>query len=664
MGILSSTLSMYLIIISKLTTTGRSQSQLNDNSTLPTVSNWNSFTLTEINGTDFNTSDTESSLLPPFWEEFCTLEETNQLLYSYHCYIDDSSSGKWNFSELRQYILRKDVKYSFNVHCHNGAKISLPVPGKAKNIIKLYVRDCVADDYYADYKNSDLDLLPDELEEYVLINVVRVIGVKSMLDSLQIKSADLPKNVVCGDDETLTIKTEQNETFQFIHDFINQDEATEMFGKVAADNIIDKRVSPHKCFYKNLRILNLSVTSTKNRYYASELTEQNVFPELRVLNMSNSDLYYIPGQLKNWWIYFKKLEYLDMSYNFIQDVIFPLDNERIWDKTVPILTFDFSHNNISRVSVRKFERIISNEKIFVKIDHNPINCSCTDEMKELLKYIKEIDWSSSKYHQYSYLRALKCEYPEYVRGRRLADLTFREINCEFELMPVTVALSVLLLFLIIFIVVILKYRREIRILFYTRFNIVLPCQLAELYEDKEFDAFVSYSNDDQEWVYNIFDENKHDRLEHLKFCMHHKDFVPGKTIFENIVKCIENSRHTVIVLSRNFLSSQFCLWEFQEAFQQSIVERKRHLVIILLEDIPDKDLPNDLRRCMKTFTYIKKDDKIFVDRLLYSLSFKVRVGKHKNNVHVNHGFDNLGEQHEGNDANRKDGVNGRINIIG
>lgn len=64
------------------------------------------------------------------------------------------------------------------------------------------------------------------------------------------------------------------------------------------------------------------------------------------------------------------------------------------------------------------------------------------------------------------------------------------------------------------------------------------------------------------------------------------------------------------------------MWEFQEAFQQSIVERKRHLIIILLEDIPDKDLPNDLKRCIKTFTYIRKDDHIFIDRLLYSLSYK------------------------------------------
>ena len=64
------------------------------------------------------------------------------------------------------------------------------------------------------------------------------------------------------------------------------------------------------------------------------------------------------------------------------------------------------------------------------------------------------------------------------------------------------------------------------------------------------------------------------------------------------------------------------MYEFHEAFQQSINERKRHLVVIMMEDIPITDLPNALKRCLKTFTYIRKDDSIFLDRLVYALSYK------------------------------------------
>jgi hypothetical protein len=502
------------------------------------------------------------------------------------------------------------------------------------------VQNCIANDYFADFQN-DLNSFPDELEEYKMINVQRLVGIKEIIENIQRKYATLQKNLICGDEETLKVKIERNETFSFIYDVPHMD--IQNFSVIATGNILDTRLSPHMCIYKNLQVLENSITASKPRNFAAVLTEQNQFPELKILNISHSSIYYIPEQFKDWWIYFEKLEYLDMSYNLIQEISLPTHNEGIWGIPLPILTFDFTFNNISRLSVRGFERIIQNKQSFIKIAHNPFNCTCTDEMKEVLKYIQERDWDSPKYQRYQYLRDLECQYPGYVRGRRLRDLTLQDIQCKFELMPITVALSIFSIFLIIFVIVVLKYRREIRILFFTRFNVILPCQSREIFEEKEFDAFVSYSSDDQELVCNMFDENRHERLAHLKLCMHYKDFIPGKTIFENIIKCVENSRHTVIVLSRNFLDSHFCLWEFQEAFQQSIVERRRHLIIILMEDIPNKDLPKDLKRCMKTFTYIRKDDKIFIDRLLYSLSYKGKVNDQRN-VWVNQGFDDVNNQ--------------------
>lgn len=573
-----------------------------------------------------NVTDTGNSYLPPSWDDFCTQSEIVQntvTTYAYLCIINSTSSGRWNFSELRSYVSTRDAKYSFDVRCENGANISLPLNAKATNIRKLRVRDCIATDYYADYLNYALDDFPDELEEYVLINIKYLLSVQSMIHSYRKQSDILPKNVECGDDETLRIKIERNITYIFSNDVVDKDR--EQLGTIFANFIIGRRISSQKCHFANLHLLDTSVTRSKSRFYAEQLTEQNRFPALRVLNISRSVIYYIPEQFKTWWLYFPKLEYLDMSYNRIQEIVFHTNNIEMTNHHVPIVTFDFTYNNISRLSVRNFERIIKKKGIFVKMDNNPFNCSCTDEMKDVLKYIKETDWNSTKYRRYQYLRELQCHHPENVKGRFLRSLSIYDLNCDFELMPVTVALCVFSFFIFVFIVIMLKYRREIRILFFTRFHCILPCQPSQMYDDKMFDAFVSYSNDDKDWVHRTFEYNKHKRLAHFKFCMHHKDFVAGKTILENIVKCVENSKHTIIILSRNFLESHFCMWEFQEAFQQSIVERKRHLILILLEDIPENNLPHDVKRCMKTFTYIRKDDAIFTDRLLYSLSYGRRA---------------------------------------
>lgn len=563
--------------------------------------------------------------IPSSYEDFCILNgkgSSYEIYHRYNCYIDKSSSGKWNFSELRKYISLINAFYSFKVQCEKGAKISLPYQSKSKNIVKLYVQDCILTDYYADFKNQELDTFPDVMEEYVLINVQYETSLRAFRENAVLKSSTQPSNLICGDEETLKIMIKRNTTLDIIHDVpIDMNR----FAMLATELIENARLSTHKCVFKKLHTLENSYT-IRNRHYANEMTEQKLYPELKTLNVSHSNIYYVPEQFKNWWIYFEALEYIDLSYNHIQDVRFPISLSGIWGKPIPNLTYDLTHNKVSQISVRLFERLIPNERIFVNIANNPFNCTCTDEMKEVLKYIQETDWNSVKYKRYQYFRDLRCHLPESIRGRRLKDLTVNDINCGFELMPVTVALSILSFFLIIFLIVILKYRREIRILFFTRFDVVLPCQPVELYEDKEFDAFVSYSNDDEGWVRELFEESKNERLAHLKFCMHQKDFIPGKTIFENIVKCVENSKHTMIVLSQNFLNSHFCMWEFQEAFQQSIVERKRHLIIILLEEIPEKDLPSDLKRCMKTFTYIRKDDNIFIDRLLYSLAYKGKKG--------------------------------------
>lgn len=586
---------------------------INDTTIGPVTSN--------ITDEDYNTTFSGNLRnLPDSWEDFCFLDgsESKNNTIHYNCYIDDASSGKWNFTELRKYISLINALYSFNVKCEQLSRISLPDKGKSKNIVKLHVQDCILTDYYADDRNLELDTFPDVMEEYVLINVQIEVGYKAIKDHASLNRSSVPNNLVCGDEETLKVLIKRNHRFIFVNDMPMD---LSIFVNLATQMIANDRQLTVKCVFKSLRTLEDSYT-IRYRYYANALTEQKLYPVLKILNVSHSDIYYIPEQFKNWWIYFEALEYMDMSYNRIQDILFPISLNGVWGKPIPNLTYDLTHNEVSQLSVRMFERLILNEKIFVNITDNPFNCTCTNEMKEVLKYIQETDWNSEKYKRYQYFRDLRCRLPESVRGRRLKDLTTNDINCDFELMPVTVALSVLSFFLIAFFIFILKYRREIQILFFTRFNVVLPCQPVELCEEKEFDAFISYSNGDYEWVQDLFEENKNERLAHLKFCMHHKDFIPGKTIFENIIKCVENSKHTVIILSQNFLSSQFCMWEFQEAFQQSIVERKRHLIIILLEDIPDKDLPNDLKRCIKTFTYIRKDDHIFIDRLLYSLSYK------------------------------------------
>ncbi|XP_066062131.1 toll-like receptor 13 [Chamaea fasciata] len=103
-----------------------------------------------------------------------------------------------------------------------------------------------------------------------------------------------------------------------------------------------------------------------------------------------------------------------------------------------------------------------------------------------------------------------------------------------------------------------------------------------------YDTFVSYNSGDEQWVL----EELVPELERgaLRLCLHHRDFRPGRAIVDNIVDAVYNSRHTVCVVSRGYLRSEWCSLEIQMASYRLFDELSDVLVLIFLEDIPEAEL--------------------------------------------------------------------------
>ena len=140
-------------------------------------------------------------------------------------------------------------------------------------------------------------------------------------------------------------------------------------------------------------------------------------------------------------------------------------------------------------------------------------------------------------------------------------------------------------------------------------------EFEESEEEYEYDAFISFHSDDQDWVWNELHENldityeneeTDDDLRRFKLCIHERDFVPGELIEENILRSIESSRKTIVVLSRNFLKSPWCEFELQIA-RKECIERGRDLIIaVLLEPLPgDIKISRSVERLIRKNTYIK-----------------------------------------------------------
>lgn len=120
-----------------------------------------------------------------------------------------------------------------------------------------------------------------------------------------------------------------------------------------------------------------------------------------------------------------------------------------------------------------------------------------------------------------------------------------------------------------------------------------------------YDSFVSYNSADESWVLQeLVPELERDSF---RLCLHHRDFQPGRSIIDNIVDAVYNSRKTVCVVSRSYLRSEWCSMEVQLASYRLLDERRDVLVLVLLEDVGDAELSayHRMRRVLLRRTYLR-----------------------------------------------------------
>ncbi|XP_070567331.1 toll-like receptor 2 type-1 [Ptychodera flava] len=270
---------------------------------------------------------------------------------------------------------------------------------------------------------------------------------------------------------------------------------------------------------------------------------------------------------------------------------------------------DLSDNRISSVDVQVVEAL--RNLTVLNLDGNPLECSgCTSK--------GFIDWA--KRDQNVYLsRSIKHETPYLCAPRTQSDETsIFAINVGWECdLPFIVSVPVTCFVALVAICIALgvRFRWHIR---YLIFMIKLKCGGYQLHNDKniedeeealknrQFDVFVVYSEQDRDWVIRqLVPSLENIDPPNFKLCIHECDFIPGEDIFENILNSIENSHKTMLVLSPGFAESEWCYFEMRMA-QSDLFEDKRDvLMLVLLEEIRDDQMPRVLRRMLLTKKVIR-----------------------------------------------------------
>ena len=91
----------------------------------------------------------------------------------------------------------------------------------------------------------------------------------------------------------------------------------------------------------------------------------------------------------------------------------------------------------------------------------------------------------------------------------------------------------------------------------------------------------------------------------MSFCVAQRDFIVGMTIMDNILRAIEGSRKTILIVSKFSLSSKWCKEEMSIAHRVSVNRGKNIIICIFMPGVEPDKLPGTIRMIIKFVTCLK-----------------------------------------------------------
>ncbi|XP_076830921.1 toll-like receptor 4 [Brachyhypopomus gauderio] len=305
---------------------------------------------------------------------------------------------------------------------------------------------------------------------------------------------------------------------------------------------------------------------------------------LESLDMSNSGIDHIV------WTTFKdlqRLQHLFLSRNKLMVLDF------LTQPNLPSLTqLAVDQNNIASIQLNTLQNIPSNLSV-LDLSFNPINCLCTqtDFILWIIKNQKLFP------HPYNIL----CKSLSPSTTLRVTD--FDTQSC-INIRRLKIVLSICAAIVLVSASV-LVYKFQ----FYLRYGcIVLRGHRTAKQGEYSYDAFIIYSSKDECWVMDELVDNLENGVPPIKLCLHVRDFEAGKAITSNIIdEGILGSRKIIVVVSKHFIESSWCRFEFEMAQSLLVMQGNANIIIIILEDVEEKNIKKvfGLHKYLKKNTYLK-----------------------------------------------------------
>ncbi|KAL3852474.1 hypothetical protein ACJMK2_016114 [Sinanodonta woodiana] len=312
---------------------------------------------------------------------------------------------------------------------------------------------------------------------------------------------------------------------------------------------------------------------------------------LRYLNISSNKICKLPPRIFQHMV---SLEELIISYNMLSK--WEID---VW-KMTNLTKIDMSFNKIDSLPDRftdHIDGIVKNQNVTIDLKGNPISCSCEN--------IRFLNWMMATKVMLTYDNVCGQE-TELNTKQKLRSLE-KECTSKVGLIAGCIAF---LFFAVVVVLggIIYRYKWHLRYLYYSARNSVGIRHHGEDYSELyQYDSFISYADEDKPFVYKGILPEIEDKFG-LRLCIADRDFTPGVSIPENIIRAISSSRRTIFILSKNFLQSYWCKYELNMARIESEKKNRKLVVVVMYIKVPNDLLPLDIMEVIRSQTYIDYPD--------------------------------------------------------
>ncbi|GFQ64742.1 toll-like receptor 2 type-1 [Trichonephila clavata] len=344
-------------------------------------------------------------------------------------------------------------------------------------------------------------------------------------------------------------------------------------------------------------------------------------PKLERLILNDNKIFRFPSGI---FLNLRFLTAIEASDNLIEPW-----TDQIISHSRNLNAFTLRRNKITYFTKEMIEDL--NKFEFLDLFGNLLNCSHCSTI-HLKEWIESSNASFAKFS--SEIDNFICHEPIELEGIdvSLANLDFLTIYCipkEVDVIKVLYSSAISLL-LVVLVAIFVWYRWHWSI----RYMIFLARSRIKTHKEHvtadryTFDCFVSYCDNDTPWVRSHLLPALETETHKIVCCLPDRDFVAGYSAIDNIAAAIEQSRTTLLILSNEYLNSDWCRFESEIAQHKLFEDSRNGLIVILLEPILKQRITKNLQYVIRTRTCVQwtnnaTGQKLFWERLRSALMSSV-----------------------------------------